>query len=209
MNAFKLPVKDFLKRAASAEPTPGGGSVAALAGALGASMVSMVAGLTIGRERFREVEKQAVGLRDRAEVLMVEFAELADADVRAFSGLMEAFRLPRATAAERARRTGAIRAAARTATDVPLAVAGKALRALGLARSIAVIGNENAASDAGIAAVMAEAAVTAALLNVDINLPLVGDGEYRRDCTAAAKSMRTEAATLKAEVLEAVRNKMG
>lgn len=209
MNVFRLPVEEFLKQAASAEPTPGGGGVAALAGALGASMVSMVANLTTGRERFREVEARVVELRDQAGGLMKEFQRLARADIEAFSRLMAAFRMPKETEEERSCRAVAIRAAARTATDVPLAVAENALKTLRLARSIAEIGNQNAASDAGVAACMAEAAVTAALLNVDINLPLVGDDDYRSASATARDAMLAEAAALRADVLEVVRKKIG
>lgn len=209
MNEFELTVDEFLRRAASDEPTPGGGGVAALAGALGASMVSMVANLTAGRERFRGVEAQVAALRDEAGVLMTDFKNLAHADMRAFARLMDAFRLPRATAAQRAERAGTIREAAREATDVPLVVAEKALRTLELARAIAAVGNPNAVSDAGIAACMAEAAATAALLNVDINLPLVDQDEYRRAGVAARESIQARVAALKVEVLDIVRRRIG
>ncbi len=208
MNIFALPVEDFLLQAASAEPTPGGGGVAALAGALGASMVSMVANLTTGRERFREVEERVTELRAEAEFLMKEFQRLAQADVEAFSQLMAAFRLPKTTDEERTGRALAISTAARAATDVPLAVAENALKTLGAARSVAEIGNENAASDAGVAACMAEAAVTAALLNVDINLPLVGDDEYRSAAVTVRDKMLAEAAALRDEVLQVVKKKI-
>jgi len=209
VKTFSLSVDEFLKQASSAAPTPGGGSVAALAGALGASMVSMVANLTTGRERFRDVESEVIELRDLAVFLIEEFRRLAGADMEAFTGLMDAFRMPKGTEAERTERSREISRSALEATEVPLAIAEAALKTLGLARRIVTIGNKNAASDAGVAACLAEAAVTGALLNVDINLPLVDDEDYRQRCLTKRNTMVKEATELRTEVLRTVARKMG
>lgn len=204
MKAFNLSVDEFLKQASSAAPTPGGGSVSALAGALGASMVSMVANLTTGRERFKNVEREVIELRDLAVFLIGDYQRMAEADIEAFSKLMDAFKMPKDTETERTERTEEIGRRAVQATEVPLAIAEAGLKTLGLARRVATIGNRNAASDAGVAACLAEAAVAGALLNVDINLPLVNDEEYRERTLFRRNALAEEAAQLRREVLRTV-----
>jgi methenyltetrahydrofolate cyclohydrolase len=208
VKAFNLSVDEFLKQASSAVPTPGGGSVAALAGALGASMVSMVANLTTGRERFKSVEKEVIELRDLAVFLIGEYKRMAEADIDAFSKLMDAFKLPKEDEIERTERTAEISRRAVQATEVPLAIAEAGLKTLGLAKRIATIGNRNAASDAGVAACLAEAAVAGALLNGDINLPLVNDREYRERTLFRRNSLAEEATQLRSAVLRTVAERM-
>lgn len=208
MKAFNLSVDEFLKQASSAAPTPGGGSVAALAGALGASMVSMVANLTTGRERFKNVEKEVVELRDLAVFLIGDYQRMAEADIDAFLKLMDAFKLPKEDETERTERAAEISRRAVQATEVPLAIAEAGLKTLGLARRIATIGNRNAASDAGVAACLAEAAVAGALLNVDINLPLVNDQDYRARTVFRRNTLAEEATQLRSVVLRTVAERM-
>jgi len=208
VKAFNLSVDEFLKQASSAAPTPGGGSVAALAGALGASMVSMVANLTTGRERFKNVEKEVVELRDLAVFLIGDYQRMAEADIDAFLKLMDAFKLPKEDETERTERAAEISRRAVQATEVPLAIAEAGLKTLGLARRIATIGNRNAASDAGVAACLAEAAVAGALLNVDINLPLVNDQDYRARTVFRRNTLAEEATQLRSVVLRTVAERM-
>ena len=166
-----LSVDDLLKRLASSDPVPGGGSSAALAGAMGASLVSMVAALTVGRDAYATVDIEAREIGSAASALRDELIALADEDSKAYQGYMDARRLPRQTDAERAARARAMEGTAVQSADVPMRTARVAMQALELAARIAPIGNRNAASDAGVAAQLASAAVRGAILNVRINLP--------------------------------------
>jgi formiminotetrahydrofolate cyclodeaminase len=164
------PLGDFLDRLASAEATPGGGSVAALAGALCAALTAMVAGLTIGRERFAADEARMVALRGRAEGLRARLQALVLADSAAFTAVMAAYQLPKDGAPEAALRRDAIQAALRLATQVPLDTLDAVGEALTAALEAAVQGNPSAASDAGVAGYLGLAAARSAALNVEINV---------------------------------------
>jgi formiminotetrahydrofolate cyclodeaminase len=171
-------------------------------------MVSMVANLTTGRERFKNVEKEVVELRDLAVFLIGDYQRMAEADIDAFLKLMDAFKLPKEDETERTERAAEISRRAVQATEVPLAIAEAGLKTLGLARRIATIGNRNAASDAGVAACLAEAAVAGALLNVDINLPLVNDQDYRARTVFRRNTLAEEATQLRSVVLRTVAERM-
>lgn len=166
-----LSVNELLQRLASSDPVPGGGSSAALAGAMGASLVSMVAALTVGRDAYATVDTEAREIGSAASALRDELIALADEDSKAYQGYMDARRLPRQTDAERAARARAMEGTAVQSADVPMRTARVAMQALELARRIAPIGNRNAVSDAGVAALLTAAAVRGAILNVRINLP--------------------------------------
>ncbi len=175
-----LTVRDLTARLASRDPIPGGGSAAALAGAMAAALVSMVAELTIGRADaaanealLRDVDQAAV---QRRGLLL----ELAEEDAVAYRAVVEARRLPRHGEAEREARELLLRTAMVEAARVPLRTAEVAAEVLELAYTIAPIGNRNAASDAGVAAQLASAAVRGALLNVRINLPYLPADEPLR-----------------------------
>jgi methenyltetrahydrofolate cyclohydrolase len=173
-----LTVDDFLGRLASADPTPGGGSAAAIAASMAASLLTMVARLSTGRPKYApyaaSLERAAaVGVDMRAR-----FLDLADQDARAYDGFAVAMKLPRETPEEVAERTAAIQAAARDATEVPLEVV-RACRTVGAElESLAGRSNLNASSDLVVGALLAEAAARGAAANVFINLPSVGDTDF-------------------------------
>ncbi len=175
----------FVAGVAADNPTPGGGSVAALAGALGAALCHMVASLTIGRSRYADAEADMQQLRASAASVQSSLVDLIATDSAAFEGVMSAYRLPRATADEAAARRAAIQAALRQATEVPLDIMRYAVEVLHLAYTAAEQGNASAVSDAGVAGYMALAAAQSASLNVDINisgLRNIEDGDrYRRE----------------------------
>jgi formiminotetrahydrofolate cyclodeaminase len=191
-NLSNLTLRDLTARLASREPIPGGGSASALAGALGASLVAMVAELTIGRPDASEHEPQLVGLRDEATAHRELLLDLAEQDARAYGAVVAARRMPKTTDEERASRSEAMRRTMLAAAEVPLLTAGAALDVLELARTIAPIGNPNAVSDAGVAAELAAAAVRGAILNVRINLPYLPADEPLR-LTAPGEVARLEA----------------
>ncbi len=185
---------EYLDALASSEPTPGGGSTAALAGALAAGLVSMVCQLTIGKRRFREVEATLRNVLAQAEALRGRLTTLMERDAAAYAEVMRAYRLPHGSPEEQAARQRAMAEALEEATLAPLEIAEGCAEALALALPAAELGNPWAVSDAGAAALLAEAALHAALLNVHINLRSLQEDafydEVRRrldDLTARAR----------------------
>lgn len=200
----ELRVEELYSRLASADPTPGGGSASALAGALAAALVAMVARTTIGKKKFADRAAAMEKVRHEAERLGQELLAAAEEDARAFDAVMAAYRLAKGTPEEEARRGVEIQAATKGATEAPLRVSERALRVLELARQVAEQGNPNAASDAGVASLLAEAAVQGALLNVRINLGQLADAAYREATGAVVAELRQRAAILRSEALAAV-----
>jgi formiminotetrahydrofolate cyclodeaminase len=168
----------FLDELASSSPAPGGGSVAALAGALGAALTAMVCNLTIGKKKYAAVEGEMKKILAQAEEMRGLFTALIDEDTQAFNKVMEAFSLPKETEPQKALRAAAIREATKEATNVPLEVMKHCIDALALTQQVAASGNVNSVSDAGVSAYMLHAAVEAAALNVRINLNNLNDSEF-------------------------------
>lgn len=200
-----LSVRDLADRLASREPVPGGGSAAAIGGALGASLVGMVAELTIGRPDAAERDDLLRDVRDNAARLRTDLLELAETDAAAYEAVVAARRLPKGTDAERAERTRRMRATIVEAARVPLETARRSREVLDLAVRIAPIGNRNAVSDAGVAAQLASAAVRGAVLNVRINLPyLPADEPLRTSAAREAAMLEAAAEQREDEVLSTV-----
>jgi len=168
--ASTRPASSFLDEVAAATAAPGGGSVAAHAGALGAALVEMVAGLTIGKSKYEAVEAEMLAVRVRAHQLRLELSQAVEDDSAAFEAVMGAFKLPKSTEAEKRTRQAAIDLAMMNAAHVPLHTATAAVQVLELAAKCARDANLNAVSDAVSGASMARAAMTAAGYNVRINL---------------------------------------
>ena len=202
---------DFTAQLAAEQPTPGGGSAAALGGALAAGLVSMVCRYTIGRDRHREVEAQAVELLDRSEQLRKALEEATEADVDAYQGYADAQRLPKETAQEVEARASALQAALRASTIVPLEVAEHAAELIRLAEKAATIGNPYLISDAGVAASLALAAFQAAALNVELNAAGIEDcgfaDEALQRLRAAGQEEELQAAI--ARTYEVIRSRTG
>lgn len=187
MKLTEKPVANFLDELASKAPAPGGGSVAAISGALGAALVSMVCNLTLDKKGYEDVQEDIRDLLAQSEALRAELTGLLEADVAAYSGYSQAAKMPRATDEEKAVRAEAMQAALQVATDVPLRIAEAAVKVIDLCQPAAEKGNKFAVSDAGVAVLMAEAALRSAALNVLINLGSLKDKEF-----AAAKRARLE-----------------
>lgn len=160
----------FLNALASAEPTPGGGSAAAYAGAMAAALVAMVARVTIGKKKYAEVEARMMEIVSEAEKLRADLEAAVQKDADAFNSVMAAMKLPKETDEQRMAREQAIENATLRAAEVPLHVALMALKALELIVEVAQMGNVNAVSDAGSAGSLASTAIYAASLNVKINV---------------------------------------
>jgi len=160
----------FLEALADGAPTPGGGSAAAYAGAMGASLVAMVARLTLGKKKYNEVQNQMLAILDEAEILRKQLTTAVDQDAAAFEKVMTAFRLPKETDDQVVIRQTAIQQATLHAAEVPLETARKSLRVMELAVEVAKLGNLNAITDAATGAAMAQAALTGSGYNVRINI---------------------------------------
>jgi methenyltetrahydrofolate cyclohydrolase len=201
-------LQSFLDNVASAEPAPGGGSVAALSGALGASLVAMVCRLTIGKKGYATVSTEMEAILPRAEALQRELRDYMQADTDAYARVMDAYKLPQATDVEKSARTHAIQIALKHASDVPMRVAELCVQVLALARPVAEHGNKNAASDGGVGALMAEAGLRGAAFNVSINLGAINDQAYVRDHRAQVQQLLANAEQSKREILQIVEGRL-
>jgi formiminotetrahydrofolate cyclodeaminase len=194
-----LPV--YLDDAASGKPAPGGGSVSACVGALGAALTSMVCNLTIGKEQFAAVEGRMNEVLAASEAARARLQQLLQDDTTAYSGVLVAYRLPKDTDEQKAARHRAVQDGLIVAADVPLEICRVAVEVCRLAKVAAELGNTNAVTDAGIGALLGEAAAVGAALNVRINLGSIEDADYVRHTSAELDGILAEAAALRAEVL--------
>jgi formiminotetrahydrofolate cyclodeaminase len=197
-----LTVDQFLDRLASGDPTPGGGSASALAGALGASLVSMVCNLTIGRERYAAHDTEVREILAAAGQLLTTLRNGVDQDAAAYDKVMAAFKLPRATDEEKAARQDAIQAATHAASLVPLALAEASAQVIEQAERAVGKTNVNAASDLAVAGLLGTAALDGAAANVEINLASLKDDAAREQIagrlSAAREGRREQAARIMA-----------
>lgn len=201
-------VEEFLYELASKAPVPGGGSVSALSGALAAGLVTMVCDLTIGKKQYAEVEEEIRRHREEAEKLRLRLQGLIQADVEAYGRLAAAYKLPRETEEEQADRYAAIQEATMEATRVPLEIAEAARQVVELAGPVAEKGSRLAVSDAGIAALLGEAAVHSALLNVKINLPTIEDETFASEVRRRMKKVLAGLDERRGAILRIVEERM-
>ena len=171
-------IRKYLDDAASNLPAPGGGSVSALAGALGAAMGCMVCNLTIGKEQFDQVESQVKEVLAKCDEARLRLFELMQADVEAYTHVSRAYKMPRQTPEEKDARRAAIQGACKVALDPPHQILREALTILRLMERLVDVGNPNLISDVGVAAILAEAALRGAKLNVEINLNAIKDAPF-------------------------------
>lgn len=202
-------IEGFLDGLGSDSPTPGGGAVAALEGAAGAALISMVARLTVGREAYQEVEETMRGLLAEADAARPAFLTLADRDAESFQAVMAAFAMPKDDDRLRAERSAAIQRAYEGAARVPLEVARRAVGLLDAARIAAESGNANAASDGVSAAYALHAATHSALANVAINAAGLKDEEVARELGAEARELGERADELLAAARAAFVSRVG
>lgn len=168
-------INSYLSEAASRSPAPGGGSVCALSGALGASMVSMAANFTIGKKNYESVQEEVKKILSESEKLRLRFSELVEEDIKAYSTVSSAYSMARGTDDEKKVRSERIAAVTKEAAAVPMETAKCCFRILELCRSLVDIGNKNLISDVGVAVLLAESALRGANLNVEINLACLKD----------------------------------
>jgi formiminotetrahydrofolate cyclodeaminase len=173
-----MDIKEFLDELASNSPAPGGGSVAALSGALGTALSSMVCNLTIGKEKYLNVEIEIKDVLGKSEQLRKRLTELIDEDTEAFNDVMKAFKMPKETNEQIEKRKQAIQEGYKTAASVPLETAKTCEQILDVAIVVAEKGNKNSITDAAVSAIMAKAGVESAILNVKINLGSIKDDKF-------------------------------
>ena len=201
-------VSDFLNDLASNSPAPGGGSAAALAGALGAALTSMVCNLTIGKKKFGGVEAEMKNVLRQAEGLRETFTSLIDQDTQAFDKVMEGYGLPRETEDQKALRAAVIQEATKEASLVPLEVMKHVIDSLALAKAAAEKGIPSSVSDAGVSALMLHAASESAALNVQINLSSIRDTEFVGWKSEEVITLLKTSRTMTDEILSFVRGKL-
>jgi formiminotetrahydrofolate cyclodeaminase len=203
------PMRHFLDKLASKSPEPGGGSVAALTGSLGAALVSMVCGLTLGKEKYKDVQPQVEALVKESEKLRIEMQDLIQKDTEVYGGLSEVYKMPKNTDAEKAARTAKMQEALKLACQVPFEIGLKSLEVAKLAGRAAEIGNVAAVSDAGVAVLLAQACAQSAALNVKINVNSIKDETYTRETWSKMQDVLKQVAALEKSVMETTYKKMG
>ena len=194
----------FLEAIASSDPVPGGGSVAAYAGALGAALARMVTGLTIGRKRYVAVEPEMTLLAAEADSLTAQLSTLVERDADAYALVSSAYKLPKDSESASAARDAAVTKALLGAAEVPLETARLCVRVAQLALTVAAKGNSNAVTDAGVAALLAEAACKGASYNVRINVAALSDRTLGKNLEDEALDLVAAAARASAEACEIV-----
>jgi len=199
----------FLDDLASERPTPGGGGAAAVCGAIGAALVSMVANLTIGKKNYEAVSDELAAVNKKAEALRAELTDAIEEDVVAFDGVMGAYGLPRATDAEKAARTAAIQSALKDATLAPLRAVKACFEVIALSADVADKGNLNVISDAGVAVLAANAGLRSAALNVYINAKAIKDRDFAEKQIAEVEAFLAQAAEMTEKVYGTVKGKIG
>ncbi len=203
-----MPVNELCDEVSRASPTPGGGSIAALAGALGAALASMVANLTFGKKGFEDHRSAMEQSAMRCQELKDDLLRAIDADTDAFNEVLVAMRLPADTAAEKATRAEAIQAGYKQATTVPFRTASLCLEALRLCREVAANSLPVSITDVGVAAMMARVGVLGAVDNVRINLGSINDEQWKEQRTGMLDVMVAEAQTLEDDVRAVVHAKI-
>jgi methenyltetrahydrofolate cyclohydrolase len=202
-------IQVFLNELASKASTPGGGSAAAIMGAMGAALVSMVCNLTIGKKNYAEVEEELRSVLTRAEAVRERLTDMIQADVEVFNQVMSAYGLPKDTEEQKAARSHAIQVALKAATEVPLDCARACLETIKLSQIVAEKGNLNVISDAGVAVLAAYAALRSAALNVYVNAKGIKDEAFVKARLAELEKILEGMDTLTESIYQRIKGKLG
>lgn len=200
--------ESFYNEVAAKTPTPGGGSVAAAAGTLGAALNSMVCRLTIGKKKYKDVADELRSVLERSEILRGELREMIARDGAAFEAVMTARKMPKDTDEEIEKRNSSIFQATKGASTTPLETARLALEVMKLSRDVAEKGNVNSVSDAGVAALMAKAAVAGAVYNIKINISGFEDQQFVDEMQRRIREIETASDKLADEIRNIVESKL-
>ena len=207
-NIKDMGVEPFLEALASSAATPGGGSAAAIIGAMGAALVSMVCNLTIGKKKYADVDDEMKHVLGKAESLRRKLTGMIEDDVQAFDKVMAAYGMPKETDADKARRDDAIQAALKLATDVPLRCAQAAREVIDLAGIASDKGNLNVISDAGVAVLAGYAALRSAALNVFTNARMINDKAFANAKLEELQELLAGAESATEEAYDVVKGKV-
>ncbi|HEX3950506.1 MAG TPA: cyclodeaminase/cyclohydrolase family protein [Steroidobacteraceae bacterium] len=202
-------LQSFLDELASSAPTPGGGSAAAIMGAMGAALVSMVCNVTLGKKGHEAVAPELKAVRDESEQLRARLSAMVAEDIAAFDGLMAAYRLPKASEEEKSRRADAIQSNLRAATEAPLACARACAQVVALSRRAGAKGYAGVISDAGVGVLAANGALRSAALNVYINAPSLNDRAYALAATAEIEKLLDQCSRESESIFAMVRGRLG
>ncbi|WP_298542367.1 cyclodeaminase/cyclohydrolase family protein [uncultured Porphyromonas sp.] len=197
-----LTVKGLLDVTAGKDPVPGGGSISALSGSIAAALTEMVAGLTIGKKKYAEVEEQMKQLVERVQQIRQQLILDIDRDSEAYNVVFAAFQMPKETDEEKAARSAQIQEATKIAANVPMEVARRVYSLLSDIEEVVSNGNQNAVTDGCVAMMSARNAIIGALFNVRINLTSIKDEQYVADMTAEADRLEREVIEREAKVIE-------
>lgn len=208
MTFQEISLAGFSEVLASKAPTPGGGCASALAGALAAALAAMVARTTAGSKKFADRAEQMGRIAAEADRLRLELLALVDEDARAFDQVMAAFRMPKETPEQQTARSEAIQQAYKGAALPPMQVCAQSLRVLELAVQVAEEGNPSAASDAGVGALLAAAALEGGALNVQINLGSIQDEAFRGAQAERVRAALARGQGLRERALAAVQGRL-
>ena len=199
-----LKVTDFLNKVAGSDPVPGGGSVAALNGAIASALAAMVAGLTIGKKGYEDTGEIMKHFQTLALTQKTGFVVDIDRDSEAYNKVFDCFKLPKSTDEEKKIRSAAIQEATKFAALVPMQVARNAYELMGIIADVAKMGNRNAVTDACVAMISARSAVLAALMNVRINLGSLKDRTFVEQLQSEADELERKACIKEKELLDAI-----
>lgn len=199
-----LTVREFLDKVAGSDPVPGGGSIAALNGAVASALAGMVAGLTIGKKGYEACEEAMTRIQQLTSIQQQLFVADVDRDSEAYNRVFDCFKLPKATDEEKAARSAAIQEATRFAALVPMQVARNACELMPLIADVARLGNRNAVTDACVAMMAARSAVLGALMNVRINLGSLKDKAFAEQMQSEADELESKACAQEKELLDAI-----
>lgn len=204
MKLAELKTAEFVDLLASDAPAPGGGSAAALEGALGAALTAMVCGLTVGKKKYAEFEELAQSAQKKALDLKARFVDVMDRDTEAFNVVSAAFGMPKATDEEKAARSAAIQKGLEGCTKTPFEMMELAVETLELTASILGKSNDSAASDLGVSALSLRAAIQGAWLNVLINIGSLKNKELAEDYRVKGEALLAKALPLADQIYETV-----
>jgi formiminotetrahydrofolate cyclodeaminase len=201
---IEMKLNAFLDRTASSDPVPGGGSISALAGASAAGLIEMVANLTAGGKGFEATKTEMKEISGKAAAFREKLSGYIDRDSKAYNQVISSFKMPKNNEAQAKKRTRAIQAALKHASEVPLWVASETLKVMSLAEIVLKKGNPNAVTDSLVAVMMARTAILGALCNVKINLKSITDTSYVSKLSAQVREMETMAMKKEKDLLALV-----
>jgi len=203
-----MKIHRFLDELASSSPAPGGGSVAALSGGLGAALSSMVCNLTIGKGKYQDVQDEIKSVLKESEKIRNNLTELIDEDTKAFNDVIKAFKMPKETDIQKKKRTKSIQEGYKKAANIPLKTAFECYKIFDIAKIVAEKGNINSVTDAAVSAIMARSGVNSAVLNVKINLDSIKDEKFVSKTNKKIKDLEDKTDRKTKEILKIVNKKI-